>query len=149
MLVTSDLGAPAHAPHNPPTILVVDDYIATRALHASMLQRLGYRVIQATDGSDACQTLARHHVDGIVLDVNMPRMNGLEFLRAVRTSKPPREMPVVVVTSEEKRSVLDELRSLGARLLTKPSRPVQLKEALEATTPRRSIGRTHHGVRSD
>lgn len=120
---------------DPKTILVVDDYIATRALHASMLQRLGYNVIQATNGFEACTVIAQRHVDGIVLDVNMPQMNGLEFLRTMRTSGNPHETPVVVVTSEERRGVLDELRSLGAQLLRKPSRAVQLKEALDALSP--------------
>lgn len=120
------------------TVLVVDDYIATRALHASMLQRQGYAVLHAANGLEASTMLTRHRVDAIVLDVHMPHMDGLQFLRGMRHEHGSRRMPVVVVTAETRSTILEELSALGAHVLRKPSRPIHLVQALDGARQRAS-----------
>ena len=65
-------------------ILVVEDDFNTRRLMCTVLERYGYNSIPANDGLDALEQLDKKHVDLIVLDIMMPRMDGYEFTRILR-----------------------------------------------------------------
>jgi len=83
----------------PPRILVVDDDGATRNIARGLLEREGYAVAEAADGSEALVFLARGECfDLMVLDLDMPMLGGREVLRAVRASVSTAGLPVVVLT---------------------------------------------------
>ena len=80
-------------------VLLAEDTVTTRALERSILEAAGYSVTTAVDGADAWQQLQAVGADVVVSDVDMPRMNGFELCRMIRSSAQMRELPVVLVTS--------------------------------------------------
>ena len=81
-------------------ILVVEDNVNTRRLMQAVLSQGGYQPILACDGIEALEILDRKHVDLIVLDIMMPRMDGYEFTETLRASGC--EIPILMVTAREK-----------------------------------------------
>ena len=81
-------------------ILVVEDNANTRKLMEAVLSQHGYMPISARDGVEALEVLDRKHVDLIVLDIMMPRMDGFEFTQTLRESGC--ELPILMVTAKEK-----------------------------------------------
>lgn len=80
-------------------IMVVEDDYNTRKLMEAVLVQNGYDVVLASDGIDALEKLDNHHVDLIVLDLMMPRMDGYEFTRTLRESN--NNIPILMVTAKE------------------------------------------------
>lgn len=68
----------------PPTVMVVEDDAATRRLYRFLLTNSGYTVLEAEDGQAALERLATHTCDVIITDMNMPRMGGMDMVRALR-----------------------------------------------------------------
>src|SRR5262245_57283216 len=98
-----------------PLVLVVDDSPAVRKFVAFSLGLIGCRVVEAMDGQDALEQLARNPATAlIVTDLNMPNMDGLSFVRAVKTSGGFTGVPVVVLSSEQDAPVLSEAMRAGA-----------------------------------
>ena len=81
-------------------ILVVEDDLNTRRLMATVLKQNGYEPILACDGVEAMELLDKKHVDLIVLDIMMPRMDGYEFISQLRGGGS--DLPVLMVTAKEK-----------------------------------------------
>jgi two-component system chemotaxis sensor kinase CheA len=98
----------------PPSILVVDDSITTRTLEKSVLEAHGYRVRVAVDGLEALGLLRQELPDLMIADVEMPRLDGFGLLEAVRQDPQLRSLPVVMVTSLEKREHREKGLALGA-----------------------------------
>jgi two-component system chemotaxis sensor kinase CheA len=82
-------------------VLVVDDSITTRTLEASVLEAAGYEVLTGVDGADGWRVLQEQGANLVVSDVEMPRMDGLQFCEAVRASARFREIPFILVTALE------------------------------------------------
>jgi two-component system chemotaxis response regulator CheY len=82
--------------------LVVDDSRAMRSILCKILVKLGFEVVQAGDGKEALAVLARESspVELVLSDWNMPEMNGLEFVKAMRAEPRYAAVPVVMVTTE-------------------------------------------------
>ena len=78
-------------------IMVVEDDYNTRKLMEAVLVQNGYEVILAKDGIDALEKMDNHHVDLIVLDLMLPRMDGYEFTRVLRESN--FNIPILMVTA--------------------------------------------------
>ncbi|MFO7697361.1 MAG: response regulator transcription factor [Anaerolineae bacterium] len=118
----------------PRTILVVDDEARLRALLEAYLKGRGYAVATAADGIEALQVAARVRPDLIVLDIMMPRMDGIDFLKSYRRSS---GAPVIVLTArvEETDTVLG--LELGADdYVTKPFSPRELEARIRAVLRR-------------
>ena len=95
-----------------PKVLVVDDQFTVRELQRSILLASGYRVEVACDGREALETLsAKDDIDIVVTDLQMPEIDGLELLGAIRADPDRSSLPVVVVTSRGS----DEDRKRGAQ----------------------------------
>ena len=82
------------------TCLVVDDSKVIRMVAKKILQELDFEVIEAADGSDALEACKINLPDGVLLDWNMPVMDGIEFLRALR-ALPGGNSPIVVFCTSE------------------------------------------------
>ncbi len=82
-----------------PTIMVVDDSLTVRKITSRLLLREGYQVLQAKDGVDALEQLVDERPDVILSDVEMPRMDGFDFVRNLRADEKLRDIPVIMITS--------------------------------------------------
>src|SRR5690606_35335895 len=102
-LVRSQHGAQAPVPATPaarqPTALVVDDSITMRRVTQRLLERRGVRVVTARDGLDAITALQELEPDIILLDIEMPRMDGYQFASHVRNDEKLKDVPIVMITS--------------------------------------------------
>ena len=117
-------------------ILTVDDSPSVRKMVQFTLQAKGFRVGSSADGQEALQLLETEEFDGIILDINMPRMNGLEFLKIFRSLEKYSDVPVIMLTTEGQDEDKDLAISLGATAyIVKPFKPTQLLGLLERILP--------------
>ena len=117
-------------------VLVADDDPQMRRLVRAVLEREGMQVIEAADGLDAVDALGQHRFDLIILDMDMPRLDGLGVLEELGSSVSTAQIPVIVLTA---RSDDTESRALdlGAQdYLTKPVRPTALTARVRAVLRR-------------
>ena len=116
------------------SVLVIEDEAFTRMVLAKMLSTLGFKTVhQAQDGESGLAAVRTHTPDAVVCDVEMTPMDGLGFLKALRTSDDPRHraLPVVFMTNRIDEGRAAEARGLGAdTFLVKPATPDALKQTL-------------------
>lgn len=115
------------SPTRAPRILVIDDDRATRHVLRRVLTDAGHTVDEARDGMEALQMLRRRRFDLLLLDIWMPRMNGLDLLAALRTRK--RRPRVIVMTSDDAPETL--LRAVRGQALRYVHKPVAAPALLE------------------
>ncbi len=109
--------------------LSVDDSSTMRKIISLALTGAGHSVVEAENGRDALEKLNGNTVDCIILDINMPEMNGIEFLKERKNRAVIAGIPVFVLTTQDEASLKEEALSLGARgFIVKPFQ----KEALIA-----------------
>ena len=114
-------------------VLVVDDSETVRQQVAGALENAGFSVTQATDGIDALEQIGRTSFSAVVLDVNMPRLNGLEMLeRLMSDPKHDAELPLLVLTTEVQPSMIQRAKKAGARAWM--VKPVKLEQLVSAVT---------------
>ncbi|HEY9825379.1 MAG TPA: response regulator [Stenomitos sp.] len=116
-----------------PTILVVDDSLTTRQNVTLTLQKFGYQVLQAGDGKEALDKLHQEpNIKAVVSDVEMPNMNGFEFLSACRKTRSPATLPIIMLTSRSSDKHRGIAKLLGANhYLTKPYLEQDLLKSLQ------------------
>jgi two-component system chemotaxis response regulator CheY len=113
-------------------ILTVDDSPSVRKMVEFSLKSKGYAMGSAGDGLEALDLLSQEPFDAIILDVNMPRMNGLEFLEKRLENDQIAAIPVIMLTTEGQDEDRDKAISLGATAyIVKPFKPSQLLDLLE------------------
>ena len=113
------------------TILTVDDSATMRDMLLETLSNLGYRVVQAGDGMHGLETLKDEQPDVIITDINMPRLNGIDFIKRVREDARHRATPILCLTTENYEGVRDQARRAGATgWIVKPFDPQKLAEAI-------------------
>ncbi len=118
----------------PKTVLIIDDSPTFRTMVSFALRKIANfeRELQASDGLEALDALAKNSVDLMVCDVNMPNMNGLEFLKTVKGDDKLKAIPVIMLTTEGKEEDRDRAVKLGAdAYLNKPFKPMALKAEIE------------------
>ena len=112
--------------------LIVDDSSVMRKIVERSLRQAGIdleKVVEAGNGAEALGALRENRVDLILCDINMPVMDGLEFVRQMGTVENARGVPVVMITTEGSESRVVEALSCGARgYIRKPFTPDQVKE---------------------
>lgn len=117
-------------------ILIVDDSAAIRKILQRVLRQTDIpigTVFEASDGREALETLKGQTVGLILSDINMPNMNGLEFLSEVKASDAWKHLPVVMVSTEGSQAKVLEAVQLGAAgYVRKPFNADQIKEKLTA-----------------
>lgn len=108
-------------------IMTVDDSATIRQMVALTLRDAGYEVIEAVDGRDALERLAKESVDMLITDLNMPNLDGVGLIRAVRQDPANRFIPIIMLTTESHDSKKQEGKAAGASgWIVKPFKPEQL-----------------------
>jgi two-component system chemotaxis response regulator CheY len=115
-------------------ILVVDDMSTSRGLIMQALDAMGVRnVTSAADGNEALQSIARSPVHLVISDYNMPGMDGLHLLHALRSGAKTAGIGFLLITGRADRAIVDKGRQLGMNnFLKKPFETVDLKKGIEA-----------------
>jgi DNA-binding response OmpR family regulator len=125
------------------TILLVDDEDSIQKLLAYPLEREGYRVLQARDGEEAMRRFASERIDLVVLDIMLPKLDGLEVCKRLRAES---EVPIIMLTARD-----DELdKVLGLELgaddyITKPFSIREFRSRVRALLRRASVARQVDG----
>jgi len=104
--------APVPAAPVPPLILVVDDSLTVRKITGRLLERQGYGVVTARDGLEALEKLAESPPDVMLVDIEMPRMDGFELTRHVRANAALAGLPIIMIssrTADKHRNVAHQL----------------------------------------
>jgi two-component system chemotaxis response regulator CheY len=115
-------------------VLVVDDQQTIRSLVRTGLQQLGINdVREAADGEDGLRTLLANPVNLVITDFNMPKVDGLELLRAIRAHPPLAKTAVIMLTGRADRDLVQRAVQFGVNnYLVKPFTVATLKEKIEA-----------------
>ncbi len=110
-------------------ILVVDDARLIRAYYRAALEPDGYEIDEAMNGLEALEKLLMQPADLLIVDINMPKMDGLTFLRRLRRGDAPNcTTPALMTSTEAKASDMDAAREAGANFyLIKPIAPETLR----------------------
>ena len=118
-------------------VLIVDDSAAMRTFVRRVIEISGFELascFEAGDGREALDLLKREWVDLVLTDINMPGMDGEEFLRRLGEDEMFRDLPVVVISTDATSHRIERMMSLGARgYVTKPFTPETLRAQLEQT----------------
>jgi two-component system chemotaxis response regulator CheY len=114
-------------------ILIVDDFATMRKIIKNILIQLGFKdVLEADDGTTALELLKKQKVDLIIADWNMPKMSGIELLKAIRSNENLKNIKFIMVTAEaQKESVIEAIKHRVNQYVVKPFTPETLKEKLE------------------
>jgi two-component system chemotaxis response regulator CheY len=114
-------------------ILVVDDFSTMRRIIKNLLKDLGFANIQeADDGNTALPMLQQGDFDFVVTDWNMPGMQGIDLLRAIRADEKLKHLPVLMVTAEAKKEQIVAAAQAGVNgYVVKPFTAATLKEKLD------------------
>jgi chemosensory pili system protein ChpA (sensor histidine kinase/response regulator) len=119
----------APPPNSNPMIMVVDDSLTVRKITSRMLSRAGYQVVTATDGVDALEKLEEFTPDVMLLDIEMPRMDGFALARELRRDPKTQNMPIIMITSRTADKHRDYAMQLGVN--TYLGKPYQEDELLQ------------------
>ena len=113
-------------------VLVVDDFSTMRRIIKNILRQLGFENIrEADDGLAALDVLRSEKIDFIISDWNMPRLSGIELLKAVRTTDEWRDTPFLMVTAEgQKENVIEAVKAKVSNYIVKPFTPETLGEKI-------------------
>jgi two-component system chemotaxis response regulator CheY len=114
-------------------VLVVDDMSTSRGLIAQALDAMGVRQVTTTDGGPgALQILAKNPVHLVISDFNMPQMNGLQLLHALRVGARTKGVGFILITGKADREIIEGGKRLGMNnFLKKPFQVPELKACIE------------------
>jgi len=119
-----------------PRVLVVDDSSLVRLYYRDVLEKSGFDVDQAMNGLEAMERVLAQPFDLLIVDVNMPKMDGFSFLRELRRSKSEAAaLPALIITTEAGREDAEEARAVGANFyLVKPVSEADLRNHVAVLT---------------
>jgi two-component system chemotaxis response regulator CheY len=122
-------------------VLVVDDSETIRQQVSEALVAEGFDVVEASDGVLGLERAAQHELAMIILDVNMPRLNGFEVLERLKEDPKLSPVPVIILTTEAQRTLIDKARKLGASAwLIKPVKMENLVSTVNKVVAKRKTG---------
>jgi two-component system, chemotaxis family, chemotaxis protein CheY len=96
------------------TILTIDDSMSVRQMVRMTLHSAGYTVTEAVDGEDGLAKAMTKRFDGVITDQNMPKLDGIGFIRKFRTLPTSSGVPVVFLSTESRADLKDQARAAGA-----------------------------------
>jgi chemosensory pili system protein ChpA (sensor histidine kinase/response regulator) len=104
-----------------PLVMVVDDSLTVRSVTSRLLERNGYRVTSARDGLDALQQLEQATPDVLLVDIEMPRMDGFDLTRNLKATERTSSIPIIMITSRLAQKHREHANQLGVNVyLGKP-----------------------------
>jgi chemosensory pili system protein ChpA (sensor histidine kinase/response regulator) len=104
-----------------PVVMVVDDSLTVRKITSRLLEREGYQVLTAKDGLDALAQMAEALPDVMLVDIEMPRMDGFDLARNLRGDPRTRSMPIIMISSRTAEKHRNQAAELGVNIfLGKP-----------------------------
>jgi two-component system chemotaxis response regulator CheY len=119
----------------PARILVVEDGITMRLFYRSLLEAAGFHVAEAANGLEGYEKILTQKFDLMIVDVNMPKMDGYAMLRAIRGEAAVRMVPAVVASTEAGENDAVQAYEAGANFyLVKPAVPAELIEVARLMT---------------
>jgi len=125
-------------------VLIVDDSSSMRAVIKKTIKVSGFNVGQfltAADGRDALEVLKEEWVDLVLTDINMPNMNGMELLKKMKEDEILKTIPVVMVTTEGSKKIIQESMALGAYgFIKKPFKPEDIRNSLNSIMGKNNDG---------
>ena len=138
--VAESESVPVEAPC-PPLIMVVDDSLTVRKVTARNLSRHGMEVVMAKDGVDALDHVNKRLPDLMLVDIEMPRMDGYELTKQIRSDPATKDIPIVIITSRAGTKHKEKALSLGANdYLTKPYQEDELVSHVQACLSESKVG---------
>ena len=114
-------------------VLVVDDSAVMRAMISRVVRLSGVplgEMYEASNGAEGLRVVGEHWIDLVLLDVNMPVMNGEEMLRRLRAEPETASLPVIVVSTESSETRVHALEELGVAFVHKPFAPEDLRATI-------------------
>ena len=120
--------AASAAAAGPPLVMVVDDSLTVRKITSRLLTREGFEIVTAKDGLDALQVIGEHVPDVILLDIEMPRMDGFEFAKTLRADAKLAHIPIIMITSRTAEKHRSRAKQLGIEVYL--GKPYQEEELL-------------------
>ncbi len=119
------------------TILIVEDEPDTVEMFAEMMRLSGYRVLKSYGSKSAISMLAQEKPDGVILDLMLPDVSGLEVLRFIRSQPTLMHIPVIVISAKSLPGDIKTGMEMGASIyLTKPVTFLEFKKAIETAIPK-------------
>ena len=117
------------------TILTIDDSASVRQMVSLTLTAVGHNVIEAGNGAQGYEKATSETVHAILTDLNMPVMNGLEFIRKFRTHPAAKGVPIILLTTESDEALKREAKEAGATgWIVKPFKQEQLVAVIKKVT---------------
>jgi chemosensory pili system protein ChpA (sensor histidine kinase/response regulator) len=127
-----------------PTVMVVDDSLTVRKITSRLLEREGYQVLTAKDGIDALEQMKNHLPDLILVDIEMPRMDGFELSSRVRQDARSAGVPIVIISSRTAEKHRNRAEQIGVNaFLGKPYQEAELLAQLATYVPQRAEEERH------
>ncbi len=118
------------------TALIVDDSASVRQMISFTLREAGFEVLEGVNGRDALAALEGKRVDVIITDLNMPIMDGIEFIRAARARTETKFTPILMLTTESHIEKRQAAKGAGATgWIVKPFQPAQLLQVIGRVLP--------------
>ena len=114
------------------TILTVDDSASVRQMVTFTLKGAGYNVLEAVDGEDGLTKLNSADVNMVITDLNMPKLDGLGFIKKIRANPKSKFIPVIMLTTESQAEKKQAGKAAGATgWIVKPFKPEQLLDVVK------------------
>jgi two-component system, chemotaxis family, chemotaxis protein CheY len=117
-------------------VLIVDDSQVMRTLVKRVVNLSGFefgKIFEAGDGEDALKALDENWIDIVLTDLNMPVMDGIEFLKRIKSSEDFKNIPVIIVSTEGRDEKIQEIMDLGAAgFISKPFRPEDIRDKISS-----------------
>mgnify|MGYP003501230091 CR=1 FL=1 len=115
-----------------PVIMTVDDTTSMRQMVSFTLTDSGHKVVEARDGEEALEMAKKDKIDAFIVDINMPKMDGISLVKELRALPSYKFVPILMLTTESQDSTRQEGKAAGATgWLVKPFNPEQLVTIVE------------------
>ncbi len=123
-----------------PVVMVVDDSLTVRKVTGRHLQKRGWDVLTAKDGVEALEQLQDHTADVLLVDIEMPRMDGYELTSRIRSDSRLAHIPIIIITSRAGEKHRQRAFDLGVNMyMSKPYQEEQLFENIETLLPKETV----------
>ena len=110
-------------------VMIVDDSPVVRMAVRGILEKAGHEVEEAENGVDCLEKLASFTPDVFLIDLNMPKMDGIELIKRLKRDSAVASKPIIILSTEENPQVLEEVKELGVeKYVKKPPDPFKLIE---------------------